>query len=195
MTRPIFLVVSTLALASSCKREAPPVPATTTAPPARPSAAETLDQLDTRTPVPLLPMMANHQKQDMRDHLVAVQEIVLGLAAEDYAAIERAAGRIGFSEATGTMCTHMGAGAAGFSEHALGFHRTADGIATAARDRDRGRVLTELGATLRTCTSCHAAWKQQIVDEPTWQRLTSAPSHGAGRDGAASSLPRHGAGR
>lgn len=31
-----------------------------------------LDGMDTRAPVPLLPMMANHQKQNMRAHLQAV---------------------------------------------------------------------------------------------------------------------------
>jgi hypothetical protein len=124
-------------------------------------------------------MMANHQKQNMRDHLVAVQEIVAALATEDFPGVDRAAGRIGFSEQMGKMCTHMGAGAPGFTERALEFHHAADQIAVAARERDRGRVLTALGATLQTCTSCHAAWKQQVVDEPTWQRLTasSPPTH------------------
>jgi hypothetical protein len=132
-------------------------------------------------PVPLLPMMANHQKQNMRDHLVAVQEIVAAIATDDFAGVERAAGRIGFSEQMGQMCTHMGAGASGFTEQALNFHHTADRIGAAARDRDRARVLAELGATLQTCTSCHAAWKQQVVDEPTWMRLTlsAPPTHGA----------------
>jgi hypothetical protein len=119
-------------------------------------------------------MMANHQKQNMRDHLVAVQEIVAAIATDDFAGVERAAGRIGFSEQMGRMCTHMGAGAPGFTEQALNFHHTADRISAAARDRDRARVLTELGATLKTCTSCHAAWKQQVVDESTWTRLTSS---------------------
>ena len=73
-----------------------------------------LAALDTRTPVPLVPMMANHQKQSMRDHLVVVQEIVASLASKDFAAIERTASRIGYSEEMGTMCSHMGAGAAGF---------------------------------------------------------------------------------
>lgn len=138
-----------------------------------------LDQLDTRAPLPLLPMMANHQEQNMRDHLLAVQEIVTAVGSEDYAAVERAAGRIGFSEQMGQMCTHMGAGAPGFTEKALAFHHTADRIAVAARAKDRARVLSELGATLETCTSCHAAWKQQVVDEATWTRLTSAapPTH------------------
>lgn len=144
-------------------------------------AADALDRLDTRAPVPLLPMMANHQKQNMRDHLVAVQEIVAAIATDDFAGVERAAGRIGFSEQMGQMCTHMGSGAPGFTEQALNFHHTADRISAAARDRDRARVLTELGATLQTCASCHAAWKQQVVDEPTWTRLTSSapPTPGA----------------
>jgi cytochrome c556 len=124
-------------------------------------------------------MMASHQRQSMRDHLVAVQEIVAAAATDDFAGVERAAGRIGFSEQMGQMCTHVGTGAPGFAEQALDFHHTADRISAAARDRDRARVLTELGATLQACTSCHAVWKQQVVDEATWQRLTSSapPAH------------------
>jgi hypothetical protein len=136
--------------------------------------------MDTRTPVPLLPMMANHQKQNMRDHLVAIQEVVAALASDDYAAVEKAAGRIGFSEQMGQMCTHMGAGAPGFTDQALDFHHTADRIASAARERDQKQVLSELSATLRTCTSCHAGWKQQVVDEQAWKGLTATapPTHG-----------------
>lgn len=185
MSRSLLALIPVLAIVGACSRESPPAPAATssavTAPTAG-SAADALDRMDTRAPVPLLPMMANHQKQNMRDHLVAVQEIVAALATDDFAAVERAAGRIGFSEQMGQMCTHMGAGAPGFTEQALNFHHTADRISAAARDRDRARVMTELGATLQTCTSCHAAWKQQVVDEPTWTRLTSSapPTHGAG---------------
>jgi len=161
MTRGALLLVLTLALLAGCRREA-----------AAPAMA--LDDMDERTPVPLLPMMASHQKEEMRDHLLAVQEIVAALASDDFAAIERSAARIGSSEQATRMCTHMGAGAPEFAEQALEFHRSADGISAAARDRDRGRVLRELGATLEACTSCHARWKQQVVDEPTWRRLTSA---------------------
>ena len=175
-----LLTVLTLA----CARDVPPAPTPPNAAASAPSAAsaaDALDRMDMRKPVPLLAMMAHHQKQNMREHLVAVQEIVAAMATDDFAAIERAASRIGFSEQMGQMCTHMGAGAPGFTEQALNFHHMADRIGAAARDRDRGRVLTELGATLQTCTSCHAAWKQQVVDEPTWTRLTSSapPTHGA----------------
>lgn len=151
-----------------------PAPAPASAVPTT-SPASVLDQMDKRTPVPLLPMMANHQKANMRDHLLAVQEIVVALATDDFAAVEKAAGRIGYSEQMGQMCNHMGMGAPGFSDKAVGFHRAADKITAAARDRDKGRVLTELGTTLGTCTSCHATWKQQVVDEASWTKATSAP--------------------
>jgi hypothetical protein len=132
-----------------------------------------LDSMDRRAALPLLPMMAHHQKQNMRDHLAAVEEVVAALALERFSEVERAAKRLGSSEQMGQMCTHMGAGAPGFSERAIAFHRTADGIVTAARARDGVGVLKELGATLQACTSCHAAWKQQVVDDATWQRLAS----------------------
>lgn len=182
-----FRVLFGVLLLIACDRAAPPAPGsvrTTPLPAAAASPAASLDRLDTRAPVPLLPQMANHQKQNMRDHLVAVQEIVAGLAVDDFSGIERAAGRLGFSEQMGQMCTHMGAGVSGFTEQALRFHHTADTIASAARKRDRVAVLAALGGTLQTCTSCHAAWKQQLVDEQTWATATSSPAprpemHGA----------------
>jgi len=179
MTRHVVLVASAFTLLWSCvPTNAAPTPAASAAAPTvvesgATTAADSLAKMDTRTPVPLLPMMANHQKQNMREHLLAVQEIVTALAAEDYPAIERAAGRIGFSEQMGQMCAHMGAGAPGFTEQAVAFHHTADRITAAAKARDRGAVLTEFAATLQACTACHAVWKQQVVDEPTWSRLTS----------------------
>lgn len=179
-----FLLAGAFALVSGCTREQqtaqPSLPTAAAPVGSASSAAEALDRMDGRSPVPLLAMMANHQKQNMRDHLAAVQDIVSAIAADDYAAVEKAARRIGSSEEMGRMCTHMGAGAPGFSEEALGFHRTADRITAAAREHKRAAVLTELGATLQTCTSCHAKWKQQVVDEATWQKMTSSapPSHG-----------------
>ncbi|MBI3782872.1 MAG: cytochrome c [Deltaproteobacteria bacterium] len=131
------------------------------------------DVLDQRKPVPLLAMMAQHQKENMRAHLVAVQQIVEALGHDDFDAITAAAGRIGYSDTMAQMCTHMGAGAPGFTDTALNFHRTADTIGEAARRRDRGAVLTALNNTLQTCTGCHATYRQEVVDEATWQRLTN----------------------
>ena len=141
-----------------------------------PSAEATLAAMDSRTPVPLLPIMANHQKQNMREHLVAVQEITAGIAADDFAAIEHAASRLGFSEQMGAMCMHMGAGAPGFTERALAFHHTADGIGDAAKRHDLKLVIAKLNETLSACTSCHATYKQRVVDEATWASLTKQPA-------------------
>jgi mono/diheme cytochrome c family protein len=76
----------------------------------------------------------------------------------------------------GQMCAHFGAAAPGFTDKALEFHRTADTIAAAAKEQDRAAVLKALGATLQTCTGCHATFRQQIVDEATWNRLTGTPA-------------------
>lgn len=122
-----------------------------------------LDKLDERRPVPLLPMMAQHQKQNMREHLEAVQEVVAGAATGEFDKVAVAAGRLGYSEHMGRMCEHMGAGAPGFTEQALSFHHTADEIAAAAAKRDGTAVLNALSKTLSACTSCHATYKQQLV--------------------------------
>lgn len=128
--------------------------------------------MDDRTALPLLPMMANHQKQNMRDHLVAVQEIVAAVGAKDFDSVRGSASRIGFSERMGTMCEHMGAGATGFTELALEFHHTADKIGDAAKAHDSAGVLRALSDTLAVCTTCHQTYRQQVVDDSAWRELT-----------------------
>jgi hypothetical protein len=177
------VVVAALILTMLACRAAPEPAASADASPASPVALAptstpqaALDRLDTRAPVPLLPMMANHQKQNMREHLVAVQEIVAGVGSNDYAAIETASKRIGFSEQMGQMCSHMGAGAPGFTEQALAFHHTADKIGDAARTHDMKAVLSALSATMSACTGCHATYKQQLVSEmPSGNSTTHDP--------------------
>jgi hypothetical protein len=164
----MFLLLSlTLVWMGAC------TPETSSAPEMPASAAEMLDRIDLRTPLPMLPMMAKRQKENMRDHLLVVREIIAALVGDDFAAVERAAQRIGFSEDTRQMCTRMGAAAPGFTEQALAFHHLIDRVAVAARERDRVGVLEQLGATLEICTACHSTWKQQVVDEATWERLAS----------------------
>lgn len=139
----------------------PPAPAPTTAPRAAPQA----NAFDQRTPVPLSPMMAAHQKEQMRDHLRVVQEIAGALAVENYEAIAASTGRIASSEQQSMMCAHMGAGAPGFAELGEELHRTADGIITAAKRRDRAAVAAALEATLTKCVGCHETYRQEIVED------------------------------
>lgn len=163
-----LLVIACILLLGACEtssvRQAVPAEATS-AKAKPPNAMEALDRLDQRRPLPLLPMMAHHQKANMRDHLVAVRDVVAATANRDFAQVVEAAKRIGYSEAMGRMCEHMGAAAPGFSEQALAFHHSADRIAEAAKSEDSAAVLAALGETLSRCTGCHAAYKQQLVDE------------------------------
>jgi hypothetical protein len=131
-----------------------------------PSAILELEKIDDRKPLPLSPTMANHQKKNMREHLETISAIVNALAQGDFASIEKAVKKIGYSEEMGRMCTNMGSGAPGFSDMAIGFHKTADTIADAARFKDLNGVLRALDATLKTCTGCHAQYRQQIIDKP-----------------------------
>ena len=135
---------------------------------------EQLAAMDTRRPVPLQPMMAWHQKQNMMDHLVAIQQITDALAREDWEGVASASARIGLSPSMQQQCEHMGAGADGFTELALDFHRRADAIDVAAQAEDATAVLRATSNTLQACTSCHATYRQEVVDAATWQARTGS---------------------
>lgn len=177
MTRPWILSVffAIAACQTSDRREqanapapgptAAPAPAVVVASAAHPSPVEELDRLDRRKPLPLLPMMANHQKQNMREHLEVVQAIVAAMASRNFDRVAQSARRMGYSETMGRMCEHMGAAAPGFSDQALAFHHSADQIAEAAKRQDSEAVLSALGETLAMCTGCHATYKQKLVDK------------------------------
>jgi len=135
---------------------------------------QSMSAVDMRQPLPLPAMMAEHQKQSMRDHLAAIQAIIAAVSRDDMDAVAKASGRIGYSEAMGRMCEHMGAAAPGFTAMALDFHHTADTIGGAAQRGDRSGVLSAVDRTLQACVGCHSTYRQEVVDEETWKRLTAA---------------------
>ena len=78
--------VVTIALLAGCNRTAPeakpqtePPAPQATAPQAAAASGAAAASLDGRKPLPLTAMMANHQLQEMRDHLQVVQEIAMAL--------------------------------------------------------------------------------------------------------------------
>ncbi|MEO0322269.1 MAG: hypothetical protein AAF447_04895 [Myxococcota bacterium] len=144
---------------------------------APPHPSEALAALDPRRPVPLQPMMAWHQKQNMMAHLVAVQAITEAAARGDWGAVAQASRPLESSPRMATMCEHMGAGADGFTEAALAFHARADAIGEAAKVADGPGVLEALAATLEACTSCHAAYRQEVVHAAEWEALTKVSHH------------------
>lgn len=176
--------VITLALLAGCNRTSPeakpqaePPAEQATAPHAAPASVAVAASLDGRKPLPLTAMMANHQKQEMRDHLQVVQEIAIALGKDDFDAIATSAARIAWSDKQAMMCKHMGAGVPGFTELGEHFHRTADGIVAAAKKRDRAGVASALGTTLETCVGCHATYRQDIVDEHTFAKHGGSMDH------------------
>lgn len=122
-----------------------------------------LSALDHRRPVPLQPRMAWHQKQNMMDHLVVIQEITTALPERDWDAISASSSRFASSPGMARTCEHMGAGADGFTQLALDFHERADKIRDAARSQDADQVLRAMAQTLEACTTCHATFRQEIV--------------------------------
>jgi hypothetical protein len=133
-----------------------------------------LNALDPRAPVPLQPMMAWHQKQNMQEHLVAIQRITDALSREDWDAVSSAASMIALSPQMQMQCEHMGAGADGFTEAALDFHHRAEAIARAAEEKDIAAVLGATAHTLDACTRCHATYRQDVVDAATWESRTGS---------------------
>lgn len=144
------------------------------------SAASELARLDQRQPVPLLPIMAWHQKQNMMQHLQVIQQVVAAAAKEDWSGVAAAAKGIEATAGERQRCEHMGAGAQGFTELALDFHDRAAAISKAAQAHDKASVLEATANTLQACTSCHAAYRQEVVGEATWAQRTGsghAPMH------------------
>ena len=188
-TNPIMRCALAALVLTACEgKPTPAQPAEQAPPPLASSDAcepiSELNALDPRRPVPLQPMMAWHQKQNMQDHLAAIQRIVDGLAREDWAEIGVASARIESSPQMQQMCEHMGAGADGFTEHALEFHRRADAIGKAAKAQDAQAILRATSNTLQACVTCHSTYRQQIVDAETWTARTGQPhappmQHGA----------------
>jgi len=147
-----------------------PAPASTPTP--EPTPIEALNQLDTRTPVPLQPMMAWHQKQNMQAHLVAIQKLTDALSREDWEGVGAAVLPIAPSPQMQMQCEHMGAGADGFTARALDFHERAAKIGLAAEQHDVSAVLAATSHTLEACTGCHATYRQEVMDAESWQGIT-----------------------
>lgn len=94
------------------------------------------------------------------------------------AAAVKSAARIGSSPQAEQMCAHMGAGAPGFAETGMVFHRTADRITEATERRDLDASLHAVSETPSTCTSCHREFRQEIVAENESGHMTHPPSDG-----------------
>lgn len=129
---------------------------------------------DTRKPLPLTAMMAEHQKQNMRGHLEAIRDLTEAFVSKNFKQIEDAGKRLGTSPEMKMMCDHMGRGAQGFTEMALKMHSEADKIVFAAQKKDLKGAMVATNRTLQSCTACHAVFKQEVMSEEDWRKATTA---------------------
>lgn len=100
---------------------------------------------------------------EMRDFLVVVQDIVLGLADNDMDAVREAA-RTMAPGAGGGMGRQMGLNRVlpvEFRQMAMGTHRGFGELAQAAEFGADG-VLADLGTLMSNCTGCHATYRLEV---------------------------------
>lgn len=125
---------------------------------------------DKRRPVKMTAEMAEHQLRNMRDHLEAITGIVDAMAGKDFKKMEKESLRLATTPEMKMSCNNMGKATPGFSEMGLALHSTADKLVHAAKKKDYDLFVRKLGATLRTCTSCHSSFKQEIVTQEEFHK-------------------------
>lgn len=121
---------------------------------------------DDRELVKMPPMMVEHMLGNMRDHLLALQEITHQLATGEYdAASDTAENRLGMSSMDDHGAQHLGKmmpkamGAIGTS-----MHHAASRFAVAARDADvdgggLGKAFGALSEVMQQCVACHQSYR------------------------------------
>jgi len=116
---------------------------------------------DSRKKVRMPDMMRSHMLANMRDHLAALHEIQVALAAGklDQAA-DVAETRIGMS----SLASHNAAHMAPYMPQAMQdigteMHHAASRFARSAHEGDLNKALTDLGGVTQQCVACHAAYR------------------------------------
>ncbi len=122
-------------------------------------------QADERRLVPMPSMMQDHMLGNMRDHLLAIEEILQNLAAENYEeAAKISENRLGMSSLKSHGASHL---AKVMPEEmaaiGTGMHRAASKFSLTVQDAeisgDHASIYNALQEILSQCTACHAAYK------------------------------------
>jgi cytochrome c556 len=120
---------------------------------------------DARQLVKFPDAMREHTLSNMRDHLLALQEIDVALSKSDY---DRAASvaetRLGMSSLEAHGAAHLAPFMPkGMQDIGTGMHRAASKFAVeaqnAAASNDVRPALASLGAIMQQCVACHAAYR------------------------------------
>jgi len=113
---------------------------------------------DTRRVLDVPDAMKEHQKQNMREHLRAVQQVTAMMARgqwDEAAAV--AHGQLGLTEEMRRMCSMFGPE---FMAMGLAFHESGDRLGEALKTKDRVKAETAMAGMLEKCVACHDTFKQ-----------------------------------
>ena len=118
---------------------------------------------DKRQMVKMPEMMKNHQLENMRDHLKAIDEILMHMGADELdKAAEVAEQRLGMSSLATHGASHMAQvipkemGAIGTS-----MHKAASRFALKAEEGDAPAAYKSLQEVTAACVACHAGFRTQ----------------------------------
>ena len=120
---------------------------------------------DSRIAVEMPAMMQDHTRANMRDHLLAINEIQRLLADGKYdAAADIAERRLGMSSLEAHGASHLaGFMPQGMQDIGTAMHQAASRFAVTAQEagvtRDLPRALGALSRVTMQCVACHAAYR------------------------------------
>jgi hypothetical protein len=120
---------------------------------------------DSRLAVEMPDMMKTHMLSNMRDHLLAINEIQAALAQGKFdLAADAAENRLGLSSLEAHEASHMASFMPkGMEETGNNMHRAASRFAIIAQetavDRNLPRALDALSQITQQCVACHAGYR------------------------------------
>lgn len=116
---------------------------------------------DTREFVKLPEMMQNHMMANMRDHLEAINEILLNMEKDELdKAAEIAESRLGMSSLQSHGADHMAKFMPqGMRQAGTNMHKAASRFALILQDGDSIQAYRSLSTLTSTCVACHAAYR------------------------------------
>ena len=116
--------------------------------------------MDNRISLGLSPEMKQHQLENMRSHMAAVQSIVGHLANHEFdQAAQVAHSKLGLTEEMKKMCSTM-SGNENFGKLGMAFHQSGDQLGDVLQGKDMKKSLQALQATLGYCVQCHSTFRQ-----------------------------------
>ena len=116
--------------------------------------------MDNRISLGLSPEMKQHQLENMRSHMAAVQSIVGHLANHEFdQAAQVAHSKLGLTEEMKKMCSTMSSNE-NFGELGMAFHQSGDQLGDVLQGKDMKKSLQALQTTLGYCVQCHSTFRQ-----------------------------------